>query len=73
MQRQNCILEGYTAQMGDNAQLTAAHCACVCVCMYVYVRAKKKICWLKCTGMSDDWMIYSSELYEKWIKKKKKK
>lgn len=36
MQRQNCILEGFTAQMGDNAQLTA-DCTCTfvfaCMCM----------------------------------------
>lgn len=51
MQRQNCILEGYTAQMGDNAQLTE-HCTCICVGMYVYVR--EKMCSFICAGMSDD-------------------
>lgn len=42
--------------------------ACVCVCMDV---CEKKICKLICTGMSDDWMIYSSGLYEKWTFKQK--
>lgn len=71
---------GYTAQMGNNAQLSAAcssnkDCACVCVCMYVYVREReeKKICWFICVGMSDDWVIYSSELYVKSIFKQQKK
>lgn len=34
--------------------------------------SEKEISWLICAGMSDDWMIYSSELYEKWIFKQKK-
>lgn len=56
--------------MGDNTQLTAAcssnkDCAGVCVCMYV--RVIKKMCWLICAGMSDDWVIYSNE---KWMFKK---
>lgn len=68
---------GYIAQMGNNVQLSAAcssnkDCACVCVCMYVYVRERKEICRFMCAGMSDDWVIYSSELYVKWIFKQKR-
>lgn len=39
---------------------------CMCLCMHVFAfENEKNICWPICAGMSDDWMIYSSELYEK--------
>lgn len=41
--------------------------------MDVCVMGEKKICWLICAGMSDDWMIYSRGLYDKWIFEQKKK
>lgn len=54
--------------MGDNAQLTVA-CSSKKKTVHVFVFAcmrmresERKICWLIRAGMSDDWMIYSSEL-----------
>lgn len=65
--RQSYVLVGYTAQMGKSASCScAAQNQTAHVCMY-----EREICGFTCAGMSDDWVIYRSELHAKWSFKPK--
>ena len=59
---------------GTGTQFSAA-CSSNNDCMFVFSWmwrwCVKEICWLICAGMSDDWMIYGSKLYDKRIFKQK--